>query len=57
MENRERKLQYPEDKGYNLEHNFGHGKANLSAILATLNLLAFAFHTIAELTHDCGGGP
>jgi hypothetical protein len=39
-------------KGYNLEHNFGHGKANLSAVLATLNLLAFAFHTAAELTHD-----
>jgi hypothetical protein len=39
-------------KGYNLEHNFGHGKENLSAVLATLNLLAFAFHTVAELTHD-----
>ena len=44
-------------KGYNLEHNFGHGKANLSAILATLNLLAFAFHTVAELTTTCSGGP
>jgi len=39
-------------KGYNLEHNFGHGKRHLSAVLATLNLLAFAFHTVAELTHD-----
>src|SRR5271168_4992317 len=29
-------------KGYNLEHNFGHGKKHLSAVLATLNLLAFA---------------
>jgi hypothetical protein len=28
--------------GYNLEHNFGHGQQNLSAILAILNLLAFA---------------
>jgi hypothetical protein len=28
-------------KGYNLEHNFGHGKQHLSAVLATLNLLAF----------------
>jgi hypothetical protein len=36
-------------KGYNLEHNFGHGKENLSAVLATLNLLAFAFHTVSEL--------
>ena len=39
-------------KGYNLEHNFGHGKQHLSAVLASLNLLAFAFHTVAELTHD-----
>ncbi len=33
-------------KGYNLEHNFGHGKENLSAILFTFNLLAFLFHSI-----------
>jgi hypothetical protein len=39
-------------KGYNLEHNFGHGKHNLSAVLATLNLLAFAFHTVCELAED-----
>lgn len=37
-------------KGYNLEHNFGHGKQNLSAVLATLNLLAFAMHTICDMT-------
>jgi len=36
-------------KGYNLEHNFGHGKQNLSAVLATLNLLAFAVHTVCDL--------
>jgi hypothetical protein len=36
-------------KGYNLEHNFGHGEANLAAVLAVLNLLAFAFHTVADL--------
>jgi hypothetical protein len=30
-------------KGYNLEHNFGHGKDNLAAVLVTLNLLAFLF--------------
>src|SRR6516164_1647755 len=40
------------NKGYNLEHNFGHGKKHLSAVLATLNLLAFTFHTVAELTYD-----
>ena len=28
--------------GYNLEHNFGHGKEILVAVLVTLNLLAFA---------------
>jgi hypothetical protein len=39
-------------KGYNLEHNFGHGKNNLSATLATLNLIAFAIHTAAELADE-----
>jgi hypothetical protein len=39
-------------KGYNLEHNFGHGTQHLSAVLAILNLLAFAFHTVADLTYD-----
>jgi len=34
---------------YNLEHNFGHGKATLASVLVTLNLLAFAFHTAARL--------
>ena len=36
-------------KGYNLEHNFGHGKQNLATVLAILNLLAFACHTVCEL--------
>ena len=36
-------------KGYNLEHNFGHGKDHLSALLATMNLIAFAMHTVADL--------
>ena len=35
--------------GYNLEHNFGHGKKTLASILVTLNLLAFALHTVAQL--------
>jgi hypothetical protein len=38
--------------GYNLEHNFGHGKNNLSAVFVTLNLLAFACHTVCDLTED-----
>ncbi len=36
-------------KGYHLEHNFGHGSRNLAALLATMNLLAFAFHTVCDL--------
>jgi Transposase DDE domain len=36
-------------KGYNLEHNFGHGREHLSALLATMNLIAFAMHTVADL--------
>jgi hypothetical protein len=35
--------------GYNLEHNFGHGKKTLASVLVTLNLLAFAFHAAAYL--------
>lgn len=36
-------------KGYHLTHNFGHGKKHLSSLLATLNLLAFGFHTLLDL--------
>ena len=36
-------------KGYNLEHNFGHGTQNLANTLLTMNLLAFLFHTVLEL--------
>jgi hypothetical protein len=36
--------------GYHLEHNFGHGKNNLSECFFILNLLAFFFHQIFELT-------
>ena len=35
-------------KGYQLEHNFGHGKKYLAAFLLSLNLLAFLFHTVLE---------
>jgi len=38
-------------KGYHFEHNFGHGKKQLSMILTTLILLAFLFHTILHLTN------
>jgi hypothetical protein len=33
--------------GYNLEHNFGHGKKTLANLLVVLNLLAFSFHAVA----------
>ena len=36
------------NNGYHLEHNFGHGKENLSALLATLNLFAFACRGLCE---------
>src|ERR1700712_83902 len=36
--------------GYNLEHNFGHGKATLASVLVVLNLLAFGLHTAARLS-------
>jgi hypothetical protein len=34
---------------HNLEHNFGHGKQTLASVLVTLNLLAFALHTVSQL--------
>lgn len=36
-------------KGYNLEHNFGHGKKNLSNLLASFNLIAFLVHTLCDI--------
>ena len=38
------------NQGYNLEHNYGHGKENLSYNMYLLTLLAFFFHQIFELT-------
>jgi len=37
------------NQGYHLEHNFGHGKKNLSHAFFLLNLLAFSVHQILEL--------
>jgi len=34
------------NRGYHLEHNFGHGKKYLSYLLFTFNILAFLFHTL-----------
>jgi len=38
------------NQGYHLEHNYGHGKRNLSYNMYLLTLLAFYFHQIFELT-------
>jgi len=38
------------NQGYHIEHNFGHGKKNLSFNFFLLNLLAFFMHQIFELT-------
>jgi hypothetical protein len=38
--------------GYNLEHNYGHGKKYLASLLATLNILAYLFHTILEFMNE-----
>jgi hypothetical protein len=40
-------------KGYNFKHNYGHGKQNLSALLASLNILSFLTHTILEWFDKC----
>jgi hypothetical protein len=42
-------------KGYHLEHNFGHGKKSLANVLASMNLLAFLFHTVLDLTCEIYG--
>jgi hypothetical protein len=39
-------------KGYHLEHNFGHGKRHLSSLLATMNILAFLYHTFLSFTDE-----
>jgi hypothetical protein len=44
------------NNGYHLEHNFGHGKVNLSAVFVSLNLLAFAFHTVCDFAEDLWRG-
>ena len=38
------------NQGYHLNHNFGHGKKNLSHNMYLLTLLAFFFHQIFELS-------
>ena len=35
-------------QGYHLKHNFGHGSDGLANLLAVINLLAFAFHSVLD---------
>lgn len=35
--------------GYELAHNFGHGKQFLAMVMAAFNLLAFAWHSVLDL--------
>ena len=37
------------NQGYELEHNFGHGRRFLAMTLASLNLLAFAWHSLLDI--------
>jgi hypothetical protein len=39
-------------RGYNLEHNFGHGEKHAADIYCLLNILAFLFHSIQELRDE-----
>lgn len=39
-------------KGYHLEHNFGHDREHLAALLLSLNPLAFLFHTALALVDE-----
>ena len=39
------------NRGYHLEHNFGHGQQYLAQTLLTLNLLAFLLHTVLHLSN------
>ena len=39
-------------KGYHLEHTYGHGRKHLASLLATMNILAFLFHTMLEFMDE-----
>ena len=39
-------------RGYNLEHNFGHGQEHAADIYCLLNVLALLFHSLQELADE-----
>lgn len=40
------------NRGYHLEHNFGHGQKHLSSLLATMNILAFLYHAFLDFCDE-----
>lgn len=41
-----------ENRGYHLEHNFGHGQHHLSSLLAAMNILAFLYHAFLDFCDE-----
>jgi hypothetical protein len=39
-------------RGYNLKHNFGHGKNHVVEIFCLLNLMGFSFHGIQDFADE-----
>jgi hypothetical protein len=39
-------------KGYNLEHNYGHGTLYLSSLLASFTLIALCIHTLLDMGYE-----
>jgi len=40
------------NRGYHLEHNFGHGQKHLSSLLAAMNILAFLYHVFLDFCDE-----
>lgn len=40
------------NRGYHLEHNFGHGQKHLSSLLAAMNVLAFLYHAFLDFCDE-----
>lgn len=40
------------NRGYHLEHNFGHGQKHLASLLAAMNILAFLYHAFLDFCDE-----
>jgi hypothetical protein len=40
------------NRGYNFDHNFGHGKKTLSSVLATLMILAYLINSVSAINDE-----